>query len=125
MKSGSSSIFMFHVFMFHSAPLTLSLSRRERGPESPRQRELLAHVRWHRSGPDPFRPLKLLAQREPRADARVGFERPAHDLRAVALAAAVQQHDVLGQASPALLAAVEDRAHRLERLAVGEVAAAA
>src|SRR5690606_629665 len=66
----------------------------------------------------------LIGQRQARAQALVAVEKLPHEVRAVALAAAVQKHDMLRQAAAALIL-VEDLAHRLEALLIGQVPAPA
>ena len=62
----------------------------------------------------------LLRQRKPRRDPSVGAEQRADEIRAVALLAAMQQHNVVRQSA----GAVEEFAYGCEGLAVGKVATA-
>ena len=63
----------------------------------------------------------LLRQSEARRDPSVGAEQPADKILAVALLAAMQQHDVVWQSA----GAVEEFADGCESLKVGKVATAA
>src|SRR4051812_40804393 len=63
----------------------------------PRQRQLFAHRRHDLARPQPLRPFVLLSQDQPRPDPNILSEQRPHQTRAVALPAAMQQHDVTWQ----------------------------
>ena len=69
----------------------------------------------------PWSAFVLLRQSEPRRDPLVGTEQPADEIRAVALLAPMQQHNVIRQS----VGAVEEFADGGKGLKVGKVAVAA
>src|SRR5205823_3970877 len=83
---------------------------------SPRQRQLLPRRRCDRLRPQPLGPLILVGEREPRGDSLIAAEKLPDKLRTVALAAAMQQHDVRRHSPQITLAAVEDLPDRGQRL---------
>src|SRR5262245_17356352 len=85
------------------------------------KRQLLAHVLSAICAPQPRRALVLLRQSEARRDPSVLAEQLADEIWAVALLAAMQQHNVVWQSA----SAVEEFAYSCQRLEVGQVAIAA
>ena len=90
-------------------------------PESETEHQLLADVLAAICAPQPWRALVLLRQSEARRDPSIGAEQLVDKIRAVALLAAVQQHNVVWQ-SPG---SVEKLADSCQGLEVRKVAMAA
>ena len=93
----------------------LGLSSVFRGSEL--ERQLLADVVAAICAPQPRRALVLLRQSEARRDPPVGAEQLADEIRAVALLAAMQQHNVVWKSA----GAVEEFAYSCQGLEVGKV----
>jgi len=89
-----------------------------------RQRELLADQWWGVADAEPLGSLVLLGEREALGDSAIADEERAQQPRTVALAAAVQEHDMPRKAAARSLGAIEDGAHAVVGLVVGKMAAA-
>src|SRR4051812_41599233 len=82
------------------------------------ERQLLAKNVAHMRGPQPGARLELLGEDQSFGDALVAREKFAHQVGAVALAAAVQEDDVLGEPAACFFGAVEDTDDGVEGLLI-------
>src|SRR4051794_3484019 len=95
----------------------LAVSQRSRKSKN----ELLTRRRSHGARSQPVGAMRVLREREPLRDSFVLREQLPHELRAVALATSMQQHDVFGKPARLSLAAIQNLLDRFEGLFVGEV----